>query len=418
MTVYVSRGAMMVVYFTLVMDLIGFGIILPQLPVLAERSGASDFEAASLSAVFSFAQMIGSMFWGYFSDYVGRRPVIIACICGQIVSFALMSLSGRLLFLFLTRAAQGMFSGNLSSVLAYVVDVTDAESRPAYMGYAGAAMGLGVIIGPVLGGLLSVWGFGASCLGSAAFAGLNLISAIFFLSNPPAREKDASYSVVGSEQTPGREILHLTLICLAQFFSQLNFASFEATFALLYYKELDASPGEIGEAFAIAGIVMTIVQAVFVGISARKLGLPFTIFLGCLIRACIHAYMPYSPTDAIMITSVATYAIGGALISPSLQSMASLHSSPQTAGKVMGLFQLSASLARGIGPLGSGAVFQRDRHLCYFVSASLLVVTAGLIVPFLFFKKEQDVMTSTFPDNDKNAALLDADNMADSSDQS
>ncbi len=170
-----------VVYVTVFIDLVGFGIILPQLPFYAESFGATGVWVGAILTAYSAAQLVGASLLGRLSDRVGRRPVLLMSLAGSAASFLLCGLAHSLWLLLVARALAGLFGGSIAAAQAYIADVTAPGERAKYMGLLGAAIGLGFVFGPALGSRLARFGFGAAAFTSAGLAAANLLFAFFRL---------------------------------------------------------------------------------------------------------------------------------------------------------------------------------------------------------------------------------------------
>ena len=176
-----STRPLLVVFFTVFLDLLGFGLILPLQPLLAERLGASALEVGALMTTYSAMQLLFAPLWGRLSDRVGRRPVLLVSILGSVGSMVIFANATALPWLFAARTFAGIFNANLGTAQAYVADVTTPETRARGMGFMGMAFGLGFVLGPWLGGILSRGGWSTPAWVSAGLALANFLLALAFL---------------------------------------------------------------------------------------------------------------------------------------------------------------------------------------------------------------------------------------------
>jgi multidrug resistance protein len=176
-----GRSPLAIVFVTVLIDLIGFGIVIPILPLYADHFGASATTVGFLLAIYSAMQFVCSPILGKLSDRVGRRPVLLASIVGTSLGFLIMGLARTLWLLFLARIVDGITGGNISTAAAYIADVTVPEERSRGMGLIGAAFGIGLIVGPAVGGLLSHISMPTPFLFAAALAAVNAVALYFFL---------------------------------------------------------------------------------------------------------------------------------------------------------------------------------------------------------------------------------------------
>src|SRR5262244_3511924 len=187
-----ERSPLVIIFITVFIDLVGFGIVIPILPLYAERMHASPAVIGLLLAVYSAMQFIFAPILGKLSDSVGRRPVLLASIAGSAIGFLIMGLAGSLWLLFVARVIDGITGGNISTAQAYIADITPPEKRSSGMGLIGAAFGLGFICGPAIGGLLSGISPGAPFIFAAALAACNVIGIYFLLPESLSSEHRAS----------------------------------------------------------------------------------------------------------------------------------------------------------------------------------------------------------------------------------
>ena len=186
---------LVVIFITVFIDLLGFGIIIPLLPFYAESFGASAFEIGLLGTSFSLMQFLFSPVWGRLSDRIGRRPIILIGLAGSCASYLVLAVAGSLPLIFLARIVGGVAGANIPTAQAYIADVTTPENRARGMGMVGAAFGLGFIFGPALGGVLSHIGPSAPMWSAAALCGANLIAAFFLL--PESRHASPTRGTLG-----------------------------------------------------------------------------------------------------------------------------------------------------------------------------------------------------------------------------
>lgn len=253
------------------LNLIGFGMIIPLLPHYARSFHATIVDTGLLVASYAAAQFIGSPIWGRLSDKIGRRPVLIITIGGSVVGYILFGLAGTLWLLFLSRLLSGFMSGNISVAQAYITDITDAKSRAKGLGIIGAAFGLGFIIGPGMGGMLSVYGIEVPAYTAA---GLNFFNLLFLAkllpeSYPPEKRiipklrRRFGQSLIELRQALSRPLVGPLLY--NRFFFSLSFAIFTTVFAIYAEYELMLSARLIAYLLTYVGVLMVLVQGVFIG---------------------------------------------------------------------------------------------------------------------------------------------------------
>ncbi|MCB0393691.1 MAG: MFS transporter, partial [Bdellovibrionales bacterium] len=194
-----SKSPLLIIFVTVFVDLVGFGIIIPLSPYLAKHFGASGLQIGLLMSVYSLAQFIFSPLWGRLSDVYGRRPILLMSLLGSTLAHLGFAFASDLWMLFVARTIAGLFGANISAASAYIADVTDSKSRSKSMGIIGAAFGIGFILGPAIGGFLSEWGLqlgtqppfgiGFSALGASLICFLNFLFACFRLPESLPKER-------------------------------------------------------------------------------------------------------------------------------------------------------------------------------------------------------------------------------------
>ena len=175
------KSSLSIIFIIVFIDLLGFSLILPLLPFYAETFGASPTIVGLLVASYAAAQLIGAPLLGRLSDRFGRRPILLISILGTFVGFLMLGFAQSLWILFASRLLDGFTGGNISVAQAYITDITDEKNRARGLGLLGAAFGLGFIIGPAIGGTLSVYGYAIPAFVAAGFSLLALFGVIFFL---------------------------------------------------------------------------------------------------------------------------------------------------------------------------------------------------------------------------------------------
>jgi MFS transporter, DHA1 family, tetracycline resistance protein len=372
---------LLVIFVTVFIDLIGFGIIIPLLPFYAEHFGASAFLVGLLSTSFSFAQFVFAPFWGWLSDRVGRRPVILAGLVGSALSYAMFALADSLPMLFVARTLAGVAGANIPTAQAYIADITTPQTRAKGMGLVGAAFGLGFIFGPAIGGFLSHWGYAAPAWFAAGLSLANFCAALVLLpESRPAHARTVSPSRRRFDAF--REALqrpHLPWVLLLNFIAVTAFASFEATFALFSERRFGFTTVTIGYMFAWIGIVITIVQGGLVGRVVPKVGERRVIPVALLVISVSLACVPLAPSVLWLGVVVGVLAAGLGFNTPSMLSIISQLGSDRDQGSTLGLSQSLASLARIVGPAWGGFVFDALGMRSPFVTAAaLMLVAAGI----------------------------------------
>jgi len=375
------KPGLAIVYLTVFVDLLGFGIVLPQLPYYAEAFGASAVWVGAILTSYSAAQFLGASFLGRLSDRIGRRPVLLASLAGSAISLTLSGLATSLLGLVLARGLAGLFGGSIAAAQAYVADSTSREERARYMGLLGASIGLGFVFGPALGAGLARWGFGTAAFVAAGLAAANLVFACFRLPeshgerqrHPAASRLDFSHL--------SRALRHPAIGSLlgATFLATLAFVAMEATFALLGEHRFGLDSARLGFVFTYIGVLIVIVQGVLVGRLVPRLGERVLAVAGCLAMALGLALMPLAPSLPLALVALGLLAVGQGFTAPTLSTLLSRAVDADEQGGTLGLGQSLAAAARVVGPLGAGWLFDRAFAAPYAVSATLMLLAAALV---------------------------------------
>jgi MFS transporter, DHA1 family, tetracycline resistance protein len=381
-----------IIFLTVFIDLLGFGIIIPLMPFYAETFGANALTVGLLNTSFSLMQFLFAPFWGRLSDRVGRRPVILIGLFGSFVAYLLFGLAQSLTLLFAARIAAGIAGANIPTAQAYMADVTTAENRARGMGLVGAAFGLGFIFGPAIGGFLSQWGYQAPSFFASGLSLANFTAAWFLLpeSSPRVRPDGVTHGgAVDAEERARptriaafREALsrkHLPELLLIYFVVVAAFSSFELNFSLYGELRFGFTSTTIGYVFAFIGIVLSVVQGVLVGKVVPKVGehrvVPAAIAILCLGMFLI----PLAGTTPVLVTACAILAVGMGFHSPSITSAISRLSGAHEQGGVLGVAQAVASLGRIIGPAWGGFLYDRFGVTSPFYAAAGFLAVALLL---------------------------------------
>ncbi|HET9451901.1 MAG TPA: MFS transporter [Aggregicoccus sp.] len=397
-----------VIFSIVLLDLIGFGLLIPQLGVYAVKFGASPLSAALLLSVYSLMQLLFAPLLGRLSDRYGRRPVLLVSLLGSLAGYVLFAFAGSLPLLFLSRVVDGVSGANISAAQAYVADVTRPEERARGMGRIGMAFGLGFILGPALGAQLGYWG-GNLAIGlfAAGLSALNLGWA--WLRLPESRRP-------GSEPTPLRSVRSATGLlrvqvvgaCLALFLLFLTaFAQMEGTFSVFVLSRfLSAGPLSLssegllalrgatpepllreaslftGYVFAFVGVLSAALQGGLYGRLVnwgrlRHGGRPGPAEAGLAVVGLATvtlglALLPLAPSYALLFVPMGLLAVGSALVNPSLSALVSLSAPEGRQGEVLGAYQAFGSLGRILGPALGGLLFTRYGSAAPYACAALL----------------------------------------------
>lgn len=388
-----ARSPLFVIFITVFIDLVGFGIIIPLSPFLARKFAATPTQIGLLMSVYSFCQFVFSSFWGSLSDRIGRRPVILISLLGGALSYLAFAFAGSLWMLFVARALAGLFGGNISTAHAYIADVTDASNRSKGMGLLGAAFGLGFIFGPLLGGVLTIAGrqlgseppLGESfpALGAAAICFANFLLAVFVLKESLPQElrgqaKAHAGRFAGIALQMRRPLVR-TLI-LTFFLSGLAMAQMEVMLFPFMAERFGWDQARSSYGFAYVGVMMVFTQGYLIRKWMPRFGEPRLLSAGLLLFAISLFGIAFAGSIPMMAVVMTVLAIGNGLMRPPNLGMISLLTPASEQGAALGVTNSLASLGRILGPVIGGFLYERAGNGAPFVSAGILAVIALVII--------------------------------------
>lgn len=358
----IKRSPLAVIMLTVFIDLIGFGIVIPVLPfyVSSERFNASPRMVGVLFASYSLMQLVFSPVLGRMSDRYGRRPVLFWSIIGTGIGFLILGGAQTLAMLFAGRILDGITGGNISTAHAYVADVTKPEERAKGMGLIGAAFGVGFILGPAIGGILTRYGMSAPFYFAAALAFLNALLLYFVLPESLTAERRQALEREHAQQPPASRFERLMqpqllVVLLIYFLFVVAFSIMTTTFALYTMFRFNYDAQHNGYLFAFIGIIAATVQGVLIGKIVKRTGEVTLVRAGALIFTVGLTLLPFVAPErgglAALLAVMATFAFGNSLATPSLNSLTSQSATERDQGAVLGLSQSASSLARVVGPL-------------------------------------------------------------------
>lgn len=359
-----KNKALFSIFLIVFIDMLGFGLILPLLPYYAETFGASDAVIGLLVASYAAAQLAGAPLLGRFSDRFGRRPVLLVSLFGTLVGFLLLGFARTLWLLFAARILDGLTGGNISVAQAYISDVTDAKNRVRGLGLIGAAFGLGFIIGPASGGLLSQWGYAVPAFAAAGLVTINLLLVALWLPESLTPEKRASMP----EKTPAVTLSALLAalkrpftgpLLITRFFFGLAFAIFQTIFALYALRRFNLGARETGFILTYVGILSVIVQGGLVGRLSQRFRDDLLIFAGVGIMALSLLGWALTPSVMVLLIVLAPTAFAGGVLNTVLSSALTKAVEPQEIGGILGLSTSIESATRVIAPTLGGLLLEQ-----------------------------------------------------------
>ena len=369
---------LVIVFITVFIALIGFGIVIPLLPVYANRFGASGSMIGILMMSYSLMQFILSPFAGRLSDRIGRRPVLIISLIITTFSYILFGLATDLTTLLISRILAGIGGSDITVAQAYIADVTTPQNRAKGMGLFGSAFNIGFIVGPFLGGVLAPLGHGAPAFAAAGFSGITSILALTALPEPQQHARTGKKSINVFRNLDQA----LMIVILVYFFIVFAQSQLQSMIVLFNVNHFHWAERENGYYLGMVGVVAACVQGGLIGFLSRKFGQRRLVIAGALLIGIGMWFISLVGRVSLLITGGMINAIGFALVMPSLSSMASLSSPRQLHGQVLRLYQSAGSLGRILAPVTGGLLFDKLSPSAPFFSGASL---AALI--FLFSLK-------------------------------
>jgi DHA1 family tetracycline resistance protein-like MFS transporter len=366
---------LLVIFLTIFVNLVGFGIIVPLLPFYAETFGASPLAIGLLFAVFSLCQLIAAPILGDWSDRYGRRPVLILSLAGTVLSFVMMALATSFSMLFMARVVDGLSGGNISTARAYIADITEPKDRARAYGLIGAAFGLGFILGPALSGLLAGFSITAPIWAAAGITSIAIAMAWFWLPETVHRAH-AGTGLPFRHLAGMMRRAELRRVLAIDFVYWFAFAVFQTTFALFAARRFDFDVPQTGYFFAGFGLLGAIVQGAMIRPIVGRLG-DKPAFLAALVltsAGLVATALAYSVT--LFTLTLVPLALGLGLGHPTMTSLVSRAGRNDEQGRVQGAASAVESLGRTIGPVWGSASLQRFGDGTPYLSAAILLVIA------------------------------------------
>ena len=370
---------LIIIFLTVFIDLLGFGIIIPLLPFYAESYGANALTVGLLGTVYSLMQFAFAPVWGRWSDRIGRRPIILIGLIGSCASYLVLALAGSLSVIFAARIIGGIAGANIPTAQAYIADITTPENRARGMGLVGAAFGLGFIFGPALGGVLTHLGPSAPMWVASTLCFANFLAAWFLL--PESKSASDARQQLGRLDLFRRSFgtPKLLTLLLLYFVISMAFSGFESTFALFSERRFGFTSTTIGYVFAFVGLVLSLVQGVLVGHVVRLTGEHRLIPAAVGVIALGLALVPLAQSVPMLLAATGVLACGMGFNGPSMSAMISRLTDPSDQGGVLGLAQSLASLGRIVGPAWGGFLFDRFGPTTPYLSAATIMSVACVV---------------------------------------
>jgi MFS family permease len=386
-----KRSPVFVLFITIFIDMLGFGIIIPILPIFTKELGAQDYQIGLIAMIYPIMNFLFAPLWGTLSDRHGRRPIILISVLITGIAYLVFAQVNALPILFISRLLSGIGSANISVAQAYITDVTTAKERTKTLGLIGAAFGIGFIIGPSAGGFLK----SISSPGQVDWVGyvtatmsfINFALAYFFLpESKKEKRKDAPFNlkvvtnIITELKKPSiRELLIINFIFIASFMLMQISSS-------LMWKEIDnLNDTQIGYVFTFVGVVTVIVQGVLVGRLVKWIGEKKMVFYGIFFMILGLVILPFAVRQYFIpfeLLGLSLIALANGCLIPSITSLITKYSDPRDVGQVLGVNQSFGSIARATGMGISGFLFGINYHMPFLVAAIIMSICFWLIMSF------------------------------------
>lgn len=356
-----DRKRLFNIFLIVLIDILGFGLIVPLLPYYADTFGANATITGLLVASYAAMQIIGAPILGRLSDQYGRRPILLVSIFGTLLGYILLGFANSLWMLFAARMLDGLTGGNISVAQAYIADTSDEKNRARSLGLIGAAFGLGFVVGPMMGGLLSKLSFAAPAIAASSLAGLNLLTVFLWLPESLTAERRA-------ELTNKPRQLGLNLQALAHAFARpqvgtllnvrlgfaLAFNTFQTIFPLYALERFQLEADQTAYILAYIGVLVVLVQGAAIGPLTARYNEKVLIFTAVSLTGIALLGWALSPTIPALLVALAPMALGAGIFNTVINSSLSKAVPSQEVGEILGLSASLESFTRVISPSMSG----------------------------------------------------------------
>ena len=389
------RRALSTVLLAILLDLVGFGMLLPLLPFYGQRFHVSAAAIGLMFSSYSLAQLVFAPLLGRLSDRFGRRPLMLASIAGSVLSYLLFWSAGSFALLVVARSLSGIAASNYGIAQAYVADITPAAERSRSLGLVGAAFGLGFVVGPLLGLALEALGGSASAvpLAAAALSAINFVIAVVWLEESlgaevRGRSRQTSWFSLGSLGAVWRNTALRSLMLLF-FLVMFCFSIMEATLALYGQARLGLGELQTYKAFAYIGIVLVIVQGGLLRKLVKRFGDRHLILTGIVLMMLGLALLPTLPSLWMLLVALTFLAVGSAVHNPSSLALLSRLTRAESQGEMIGVSRSFGALARVLGPAAGTWIFgQWGPRLPFWTAGALMLV--ALVIGWDLLRRVQD----------------------------
>lgn len=385
---------LVILFSTLVIMMLGFGIIIPILPDMVVSLGGGGVAMGLLMAIYSAMQFLFSPMWGSLSDRFGRKPILMIGVFGNAVTMLFLGLSTQLWMMLMARALAGVLSSaTLPTAMAYISDSTDEKSRGGGMGIVGAAMGLGMVLGPGVGGLMSNISLQAPFILATVLSLFAMVAIWIFLPESLVSEKrEKNVKLQGPQLGAMWDSLFgpIAFLFVAAFMISFAMTNFEGIYAYYAKERYTYDPHTIGIILTAVGLVSVMAQGALTGIATRRFGEVNVIKVSLLASVVGFLLMLTAETLTTVILTTSVFVLGNAMLRPAVSSLISQRTT-QGQGIAMGLNNAYMSLGRVIGPLWAGAIVDINLHFPFITGAIIMLI--GFIASMIFLRIETSSAT-------------------------
>jgi DHA1 family tetracycline resistance protein-like MFS transporter len=379
-----KKSPLAIILLIVFIDLIGFGMIIPILPLYAQSFAATEWQIGLLLASYSFMQFLASPVLGGISDRFGRRPVLLCSLLGSALGYILMASAKSLLLLFVARIIAGICGASVATASAYIADVTPVESRSRRIGLIGAAFGIGFVLGPAIGGLLSLASPVAPFWFAAGIALANALAVIVLLPEPKEHAARQQSLESAGEVWSGSFGRWLAVLTLAYFAAIAGFAIVTMIFPQVCNRRFELTQSQISWIFVLLGLVGALIQGGAIGRLTKQFGDYKLALTGLALMAVSMALMPLGSTIPLFLVLAIGLGIGNSLSQPTINAMASKAAHPGVQGRVLGTLQSAGSLGRVCGPAVGGFLLAHDHARARIEYGNTPFLVGGLAMALAF----------------------------------
>lgn len=392
-----NKSALILIFITVFIDLLGFGILIPILPSFSVKELNIDESSIGIAiAIYSFVQFLFNPLLGKFSDKYGRKPVIVACLFLNAIGYVVFAFTHSYIMLLLSRIIAGIGGSSIGVAQAYIADVTTRENRSKGMGLIGSAFGLGFVFGPLIGGLLAEFGYAVTGYVAAGFSLLAFVLTIFYLPESLKPEQLAANAISQENKrklidiAALKKILQkpdLTILVILFFILTFSFANIYGTFALLGLKVYGFTDMQNGYMFGIVGLSSAIVQGGLIGYINKLMNKKLILIIASFLIMTMLAMIPYAGTflGLAVVSIILSYGTG--TFQPTVLSLISEVTSEAEQGITLGLNQSLSAFARVLGPLWGGFAFEYFGYPFPFLTGAAFTFIIFVLTIFYLPKK-------------------------------